>query len=156
MWEKVFGPSEEKAKFEQAMQDYKKKESSAKFGRGRLGVDYQAVVTNPTDGVFVGQFYAGGQKQMNAIFDSTTNFIAVQGEGCVGCEGEEYNITNRVDAGTAELKEIVPRPTTYGGYTLEGKTAVDKLCPSLNRCADVEFLYVTKSTDDSSENIYGT
>ena len=39
VWERIMGQSEEKAKFEKAMDSYKHAKEG-KFGRGRLGVDY--------------------------------------------------------------------------------------------------------------------
>ena len=86
MWESVMGPSENKAAFESSLKSYQQGSKHGKTEHGRLQSFNTIMQSYPGD-LFVGQFYPGGQVQMEGIFDSATDMIAIQGMWCSECEG---------------------------------------------------------------------
>ena len=126
LYEKVFGEPEEK--------------SQRKSVSKRLGAS-QAVVTNSKDDLFTAAFYMGGKQQMNAIIDTATDLVAVEGFPCDNCNGDVYDISGNIDSGKATLEptDVVEQ---YGEAYLWGKYANDEFCFQLGKCFNLDFLYM--------------
>ena len=52
----------------------------------RLGaVDGQIIVSNQKEDLFTASFYMGGFQPMDAIIDTATDFVAIEGADCTSC-----------------------------------------------------------------------
>lgn len=62
-----------------------------KFRKGRLG-DSRMTVKNPEADVFAATFFMANEVEMDAIIDTATELIALQGAECEECTGTKYDI----------------------------------------------------------------
>ena len=51
---------------------------------------------------------------MQAIVDTATDLVAIQGIDCTECTGDKYNITNGIENGVASLDSSLNSTVAYG------------------------------------------
>ena len=88
---------------------------------------------------------------MEALIDTATDFIAVNGLDCHRCdESTIYDIESNYINGiaTLELGKNVTEP--YGGQEFKGILGTDQLCFTLGNCFNFKFLYVSQSSIESA------
>lgn len=91
---------------------------------------------------------------MDAIVDTATELIALQGVDCEECTGTKYDIQPQIDEGKALLQpedEIV----NYGKTELSGSWAVDSICTQLGQCTEFQKFFYIKSQTNFTEPIDG-
>lgn len=113
-------------------------------------------MSNVEEDLFTAKFFMGGKKEMNAIIDTATDFVAVEGKGCSNCNWHTYDIQSNVNAGTASV-EMGTKTVSYGISEFQGQQANDKFCFELNKCYQVDFLLLSSQTglDPSVDGILG-
>jgi hypothetical protein len=57
----------------------------------------------------------GGRQSMNAIVDTATDLVAVQGDECNNCTGNTYDLREQVENGRATVDDEIST-VTYGDY----------------------------------------
>ena len=85
LYEMVYGESEETLELQRALEYRQKLEKNAKYGKGRLGIDAQAIVEVIDDDVFAANFIMGGRLPMKGILDTATDLVTVESDDCQGC-----------------------------------------------------------------------
>ena len=66
---------------------------------------------------------------MDLIFDTTSDWLCVEGFDCESCDGRKYNpnLTGRIVTGTISTR-------AYGSAVLNGIEYVDTVCVDLRKC----------------------
>lgn len=88
---------------------------------------------------------------MNVIYDSTTEFTAIQSKDCTTCQGNTYDIEQSRNA----VRTGARAERTYGNTKLSGEIVSDRMCPQISTCATMSWLYVDKVEGESDKNVDG-
>lgn len=89
---------------------------------------------------------------MNAIIDSATDLVAVQGLECNNCTGQQYDLLDNVLKGRASIEDE-NTTVSYGDYDFHGAWAKDRFCLSIQYCVDdFEFFYIMDTEHSLSVN----
>ena len=81
---------------------------------------------------------------MDFLFDTASDWLAVNGFECTNCSGSTYDIRVNQINGTATLINDDIFERTYGDIILQGKTYKDSICFLGSACVeDFEFFYIT-------------
>lgn len=116
----------------------KQRQHRYKLGQGAVSGDL-----TPVDGtMWTGSVLMGSNKQeMRVIFDTASDWLAVEGDSCSSCEGEVFAASQSVTSSQVSA-EISQR--TYGASVLNGMEFTDQVCVASNIClSDFEYFLVS-------------
>ena len=75
---------------------------------------------------------------MDLIFDTGSDWLAVEGKGCSTCKGELFDGSKGKQTGTAETEK------RYGSVVLKGSTWKDTVCLTFSTCVkDFEYYLIS-------------
>ena len=98
---------------------------------------------NTVDGTqWTGPVYMGSQNSsMDVIFDNASDWLVVEGNGCINCEGKTFNIDN---SSTAKQVGSSFSQRSYGAASMTGSEWTDLVCVTLQACiSDFEFFLIS-------------
>ena len=95
VYQTFFGETEEEIALKKVAAAHYNKETSQKYGRGRLG-DSKSIVENISEDVFAANFVMGGRYSMKGIVDTGTEFVSIQSSECTNCDGYKYSAFNTI------------------------------------------------------------
>ena len=80
---------------------------------------------------------------MDLLFDTASDWLAVEGGTCINCSDNKYDITENLKNGYAVYIESGPEELSFGSETWSGRTYTDTFCLDFSSCVhDFEFFLI--------------
>ena len=101
--------------------------SGVRMNHHKLGQTSTTVPQYNKDGyIWVGEVYMGGNQPLDVVYDTGSDWLVIEGEACLNCDGNTYN--PRQSEGDARKISTRSSIRKYGSATLEGHEYIDRVC----------------------------
>ena len=84
--------------------------------------------------MWVGPLIMGGEVKLEVVYDTGSDWTAVESSTCFNCDGDAYDVSLSGGSPVKKYEEMIER--VYGSANIRGYVYLDKVCLDFNTCVE--------------------